>query len=168
MSSRQGGVVGQRMVASRSLRSRVRRNNNADVVVEKHDSRFRKVDVASIPTFKDFLQRQTVLRQYRGYLRTLSGIDDLAWQKQLKKDVSDSYKRNRGEMDPTAIKMCMREGERQLAQLRSIVGDSNKKSSSIPNKASDLHNRNDPDSWINIPDKQDPRGRVGTHWPWQR
>lgn len=24
----------------------------------------------------------------------------------------------------------------------------------------------DADSWLNIDDKEDPRGRVGTNWPW--
>ena len=24
----------------------------------------------------------------------------------------------------------------------------------------------DSDSWLNIDDKEDPRGRVGTNWPW--
>jgi len=26
----------------------------------------------------------------------------------------------------------------------------------------------DPDSWMNIKDTEDPRGRVGTQWPWQK
>ena len=26
----------------------------------------------------------------------------------------------------------------------------------------------DTDSWINIVDEEDPRGRVGVHWPWEK
>ena len=26
----------------------------------------------------------------------------------------------------------------------------------------------DADSWINIDDEEDPRGRVGVQWPWER
>jgi hypothetical protein len=25
----------------------------------------------------------------------------------------------------------------------------------------------DSDSWLNIVDEEDPRGRVGVHWPWE-
>jgi len=26
----------------------------------------------------------------------------------------------------------------------------------------------DADSWLNIDDQEDPRGRVGVEWPWQK
>ncbi len=46
------------------------------------------------------------------------------------------------------------QGDRKLKELRSIVGYREKE--------------NDVDSWLNIQDEEDPRGRVGVSWPWER
>ena len=32
----------------------------------------------------------------------------------------------------------------------------------------DAKSQDHPDSWININDEEDPRGRIGIEWPWER
>ena len=55
------------------------------------------------------------------------------------------------------------QGERKLRELEAMVGYSPKKQST-----SMSHESYDDDSWINIKDEEDPRGRVGLQWPWER
>ena len=47
------------------------------------------------------------------------------------------------------------QGEKKLDQLKSMVGYIDPKDTS-----------SDEDSWLNIKDDEDPRGRVGIEWPW--
>lgn len=53
------------------------------------------------------------------------------------------------------------QGERKLKEFKSMVGYVDQKT----NHRKDIV---DEDSWLNIKDPDDPRGRVGTVWPWQR
>ena len=46
------------------------------------------------------------------------------------------------------------QGRRRLKDLRAIIGYQ---------KQDD-----DTDSWLNIKDEDDPRGRVGVSWPWEQ
>jgi len=50
--------------------------------------------------------------------------------------------------------MSLQEGKRRLAQVQSMVGYTPEST--------------DEDSWINTKDKEDPRGRVGLSWPWEK
>jgi hypothetical protein len=63
--------------------------------------------------------------------------------------------------------ICSKQGERRLKELQSIVGYVPQKSTqqSNPSKADESY---ESDSWINIKDEEDPRGRVGVQWPWER
>ena len=54
--------------------------------------------------------------------------------------------------------MALREGERQLEQVKSMVGYVG------PDDAA----KKDEDSWLNTDDEEDPRGRVGVMWPWEQ
>lgn len=153
-------------------------NNNTTKLLEK------------VPSLKDFMHKQSVVSQYRSFLRTLQTIDDDVWKNQLKKDVQKEFQKNIQQKDPMAVKMAFNEGKRQLAQLQSIVGTtgSSKSSNKTRNTTSTTNINNndinynvnseehqkirdaselDPDSWINTPDKEDQRGRVGSGWPWQ-
>ena len=56
------------------------------------------------------------------------------------------------ETDTVSIRMAVKDGERRLVQLQSLVG----------------HTQDDENSWVNIKDDEDPRGRVGYQWPWER
>ena len=62
-------------------------------------------------------------------------------------------------------------GERKLKELQSMVGIIPRKqtqSSSGSTNNDDEGSYYDPDSWMNIKDEDDKRGRVGVQWPWQR
>ena len=46
------------------------------------------------------------------------------------------------------------QGEKKIKQLQSMVKMGGKEA--------------DADSWLNIKDEEDPRGRIGVQWPWDR
>jgi hypothetical protein len=63
------------------------------------------------------------------------------------------------------------QGERRLKELRSMVGfvPTQRFTQQRDETASAAGDESyDPDSWINIKDEEDPRGRVGVQWPWER
>lgn len=49
-----------------------------------------------------------------------------------------------------------RKGDRRLNELQNMVGYTHSTTKA------------DADSWLNIDDKDDPRGRVGLEWPWDK
>jgi hypothetical protein len=55
------------------------------------------------------------------------------------------------------------QGERKLKEFKSMVGYVDTKS-----KSNGKHSMAEEDSWLNIKDPDDVRGRVGTFWPWQK
>ncbi len=119
--------------------------------------------VKEIPSLKDFLHRQKVIHQYRGFLKTLKHVNDEGSKSQILKEIRQSfsaYKYENFDRDDSeqqvAVSMAVKEGERRLKEFQSMVG------------YVDDMGKSDPDSWINIKDEEDPRGRVGTTWPWQR
>mmetsp|Transcript_26146 Transcript_26146/g.75485 ORF Transcript_26146/g.75485 Transcript_26146/m.75485 type:complete len:193 (-) Transcript_26146:396-974(-) len=116
------------------------------------------LDSSEVPSLKEFVHRQTVMRQYRGFLRAVACIPDPAFQSSSKREVQTSFGRYKNETDALTIQMTLREGERQLEQVRSMVGYV--RPDNAPKK--------DEDSWLNIDDEEDPRGRVGVVWPWEQ
>ena len=120
----------------------------------------RKLDFGSseVPSLKEFVHRQTVIRQYRGFLRAVACIPDPTFQLSSKKEVQTSFGRYKNETDALTIQMALREGERQLEQVKSMVGYVG------PDDAA----KKDEDSWLNTDDEEDPRGRVGVMWPWEQ
>lgn len=129
-----------------SFPSRTRRTRRS-VVVERSEK---------VPSLKEFLHRTTVLRQYRAFLRAVAVIPDTPWRIQSQTEVRTTFRRNATETDRMALKMTVADGERRLQQVRSMVGYKNPQTDS------------DEDSWLNIKDEEDPRGRVGVQWPWSR
>ena len=111
----------------------------------------------NIPSLKDFVHKQTVIRQYRGFLRAVGIIPDDHWRSQCKEEVRKTFKLEQNEKDQLRITMAVKEGERKLKDVQSMVGFKGTESQS-----------DDADSWLNIDDEVDPRGRVGTDWPWER
>ena len=63
--------------------------------------------------------------------------------------------------------MAFNEGERQLRQLEAMVGYNRKSTSSDASKQVAVEDDYEADSWINIKDDEDKRGRVGVSWPWE-
>ncbi|KAL3780110.1 hypothetical protein HJC23_005977 [Cyclotella cryptica] len=146
--------------------------------------------IDNIPSLADFMHRAKVRKQYRSFVRLalfLDGQNDnsrgdgsnrsagvkswgecraaleevrLAYRLGMKKG-TDSLSKN----------MAFSEGERRLKELRSMVGYVPTKRStqqSTEAAAGVVEENYDPDSWINIKDEDDPRGRVGVQWPWER
>ena len=58
------------------------------------------------------------------------------------------------------------QGERRLRELEAMVGYSADKQPKESSAALSPESY-DEDSWINIRDEEDPRGRVGVQWPWE-
>jgi hypothetical protein len=110
-----------------------------------------------IPSFQEFIHRQQVISQYRGFLKAIRTIDDSNSQIGMRNEVRTGFKSLMNEEDKLAITMAMKDGERRLKEFKSMVGYIDEKDKNIDS---------DPDSWLNIDDKDDPRGRVGTNWPW--
>jgi len=132
----------------------------------------------AIPSLADFMHRTKVLKQYRNFVRLARFVDGkdaangssgadpgkiraaleevrLSYQLGMKKDV-----------DVLSKSMAYSEGERRLRELEAMVGYSANTRSKESNEIS-LESY-DSDSWINIQDEEDPRGRVGLQWPWEQ
>jgi len=82
----------------------------------------------------------------------MKATEDKKWFLAMKQEIKDSFDVYRNEDDHWACRMALKDGERKLQSLRSILG----------------HHGNEEDSWMNIQDEEDKRGRVGKVWPWER
>ncbi|KAL7483361.1 hypothetical protein ACHAW6_009036 [Cyclotella cf. meneghiniana] len=146
--------------------------------------------IDDIPSLAEFMYRAKVRKQYRSFVRLalfLDGRNDsdavdgltasnggtssgecraaleevrLAYRLGMKKGT-----------DSLSKSMAFSEGERRLKELRSMVGlvPTKRLTQQRDETASAVGDESyDPDSWINIKDDEDPRGRVGVQWPWER
>mmetsp|Transcript_5430 Transcript_5430/g.14699 ORF Transcript_5430/g.14699 Transcript_5430/m.14699 type:complete len:89 (+) Transcript_5430:151-417(+) len=80
-------------------------------------------------------------------------------QQDLKQQVQREFQAHKQETDPYIVQRAIGEGKRQLTELEGLV----------PGRASKAGAQGadeDPNSWINTHDPDDPRGRVGEGWPW--
>eukprot|EP00536_Pseudo-nitzschia_multiseries_P004977 jgi/Psemu1/303018/fgenesh1_kg.89_\ len=110
------------------------------------------LDDKKVPSYKEFVHRFTVLSLYRGYLKCIR--DSMPHnQDDLREQVKREFRINMHDTDSFAVKRNLAEGQRQFEELKEFTGQSNKYTG---------------ESWINIQDPDDPRGRVGTGWPWAK
>jgi hypothetical protein len=138
---------GARVVVNRARGTRNRNNNQSNTNTESNR-------LQEIPSMKEFMHRQNVQRQYRGFLRAVNCIQDISYRTQGKEEVRREFAARKLETDSLAVSMAVKEGDRKLKELRSIVGQKEQEQ--------------DDDSWLNIQDEEDPRGRVGVSWPWEQ
>lgn len=124
----------------------------------------RRSKLGATTTFKEFLRRQRVVHQYRGFMKALSKIDDPIWRDQLKCDVQKGYSINKKNQDDIAIQIAIKEGDVRLKQLYSMVGYNDISTS----KLKVANEESNSSSWLHIKDDVDKRGRVGQEWPWNR
>ncbi|KAL3823062.1 hypothetical protein ACHAXA_011114 [Cyclostephanos tholiformis] len=151
----------------------------------------RDVIIDEIPSLADFVHRARVLRQYRNFVRLANfvdsrrdggGVGTIAVDDEGNNDDDDdgangggclaaldevrqSYRaRMRNDMDVMARNMAFSEGERKLREVGKLVGYSVDDRS----RGESCDHDYDADSWINIHDTEDRRGRVGVQWPWER
>jgi hypothetical protein len=105
---------------------------------------------SSIPSYKEFVHRFTVVRLYRNFLKAIRTLPHN--QEDLRAQVQREFGVNKKDANPFNIKRALAEGQRKYAELQDFTGAKN------PSQ----------DSWINTKDEQDPRGRVGEGWPWSQ
>jgi len=175
MSSRVGKILTQtrRSIKPRSRKSKRSSNGNNNqsenetqekIITSSSSLSFLKESTQHIPSFHEFLHRQQVLTQYRDFFRSIRVVkDDINTRKTMENEVRTSFKRLMYEKDNLSISMAIKEGEQRLKELKSMVGYVSQ-SQQQRNRTKTDH---DVDSWLNIDDKDDPRGRVGTNWPWE-
>jgi hypothetical protein len=106
----------------------------------------------TVPSLQEFVHKTQVLKQYRSFLRAIRLIDQEEDRQHAYQEVKREFKTHSALQDKIAKQMAVTEGERNLKQVQSLVGVS---------VAHEEH------SWLNTQDPEDPRGRVGTDWPWQ-
>jgi len=112
----------------------------------------RSLDERQVPSYKEFVHRFTVLSLYRGFLKCIR--DSMPHnQEDLREQVRKEFQVNKHDKDPFTVKQNIAEGQRRFEELKEFTGQSNKYTG---------------ESWINIQDPDDPRGRVGTGWPWAK
>lgn len=113
--------------------------------------RSRRIKVKEIPPFKDFVQKTTIIRQYRAFLKAIRTLSPSERQ-EAQEEVQRSF-RNTDKDDEMAVQMAIKTGEQRLKQVRSMMGYQ------PPKEEGD-------DSWLDTKDEHDQRGRVGVGWPW--
>jgi len=145
-----------RVIVSQQTARRTRKKKTKATTGDT-DSRLSKMK--KIPSMAEFVHRRNVVHQYRNFLQCIRRIEDDDYRAYAAREVKERFHTLSSETDKLTIQMATQEGSRRLAQVQSMVGykGDDKKDDS-----------NDEDSWINTKDKDDPRGRVGTSWPWEK
>jgi hypothetical protein len=136
-----------------------------------------------IPSLADFIHRAKVMKQYRKFVRlahfidgkdgtTTGGNGSSAGYRAALDEVRLSYKmKMTKQLDTISKTMALTEGERKMKEISTMVGYIAVHRSDHPqttNNISKTGSSFDDDSWINIKDDEDKRGRMGVQWPWQK
>ena len=131
---------------------------------------------AEIPSLAEFMHRAKVRKQYRQFVGLAQFVDgkdtanshSVGECRAALEEVRLSYKMGmKKDTDDLSKSMAFSEGERRLRELEAMVGYSaNRKPDEQSSNAMSPESY-DTDSWINIKDEEDPRGRVGVQWPWE-
>ena len=157
-------------------------DNNVDIIdaVQKPARRRLRsssnTDGEALPSLADFMHRAKVMKQYRKFVRLARYVDgkdgggSSGGYRAALDEVRLSYKmKMKRQLDTISKTMALTEGERKMKEISTMVGYN------IPAHRSDQQTNNesegssfDDDSWINIQDDEDKRGRMGVQWPWQK
>ena len=70
---------------------------------------------------KQFMLRQEVLKLYKDIYRTINNIPDESSRKEMKKWLSDDFRKNKDLKDEIAIKMSIQVGMRSLKELQNSL-----------------------------------------------
>lgn len=130
-------------------------------------------DNDSIPSLADFMHRAKVRQQYRNFIRLAHFVDNTSAAatgecRAALEEVRLSYQLGiKKGTDNLSKTMAFQDGERRLKQLEAMVGYSRKSTTANNNDEASLEETYEADSWINIKDDEDKRGRVGVMWPWE-
>ncbi|KAL7437301.1 hypothetical protein ACHAXH_007103 [Discostella pseudostelligera] len=137
----------------------------------------------TVPSLADFIHRAKIHKQYRNFIRLahfIDGKDSITGGSNKTDDnnargcraaldeVRISYKMGmKIGVDAMAKNMSYVEGERRLRELEQTVGYYPTREQHRLQSPTSKESSYDADSWINIQDEDDPRGRVGVQWPWE-
>lgn len=156
MSSRNGSrvVVNGFVNGAAKRRSQGPRTRSS---IRKTDEESIRERLGNVPNLKEFMHKQTVIKQYRTFFRVVKLIPDEEWRVHCHNEIRTSFELNKNESSRLSRMAAVKEGEKKLDQLKSMVGYRDPKDTT-----------SDEDSWLNIKDDEDPRGRVGIDWPWDK
>ena len=155
-----------------------------DIAATKSRRRTRRRQLAnddndSIPSLADFMHRAKVRQQYRNFIRLAHFVDNTSAAGNERKPATGECRAALEEVrlsyqlgikkgtDNLSKTMAFQDGERRLKQLEAMVGYSRKSTTSNNNEEASSEETYEADSWINIKDDEDKRGRVGVMWPWE-
>lgn len=147
--------------STRSRRSRIQNNDNTTTTASTTNKKRRLlVEQENIPSYKEFVHRFTMLTLYRNFFKALRYVPAEHTRLELKQQIRQEFRALKHvdrEEDPFQIQRAVAEGKRRLQELQDFTGQSN-----VNNTEASLS------SWIHTVDPEDPRGRVGSVWPWQK
>jgi len=130
-------------------------------------------DMKSVPSLKDFMHRQTVLSMYRGFLQSVRYVrskdgehNNPVMADELLDEIRREFRAQKHETDPFQRQRAVADGQRRAAELRGLTGEPDDDDPTKKDAA--VLQQEDADSWINIVDPEDQRGRVGSGWPWAK
>eukprot|EP00529_Nitzschia_sp_RCC80_P027897 CAMPEP_0113467418 /NCGR_PEP_ID=MMETSP0014_2-20120614/14804_1 /TAXON_ID=2857 /ORGANISM="Nitzschia sp." /LENGTH=246 /DNA_ID=CAMNT_0000359725 /DNA_START=185 /DNA_END=925 /DNA_ORIENTATION=- /assembly_acc=CAM_ASM_000159 len=130
-------------------------------------------DMKAVPSLKDFMHRQSVLSMYRGFLRSVryvgskdGGNNNPMMADELRDEIRREFRAQKHETDPFQRQRAVADGQRRAAELRGLTGEPDDDDPTKKDAA--VLQQEDADSWINIVDPEDQRGRVGSGWPWAK
>lgn len=111
-----------------------------------------------------FIRRAQVLKLYRTMFRLTKPVAGGSQEQMqhLRAHIRDRFKTYKCVDDSKLVATLLSDGQRQLEQLKAVVRPHNHSSSSSSSVVGHTN------SWINTKDENDPRGRVGEGWPWER
>ena len=95
---------------------------------------------------------------------------------ELLNEIRREFRALKHETDPFQRQRAIADGQRRAAELRGLTGEPNngggddgdRTNKNAAAAAAAALRQEDADSWINIVDPEDQRGRVGSGWPWAK
>ena len=91
-------------------------------------------------SFAAFMKKQKVISLYRSLVKSALKIEDFELRRSIRLQIRDSFKASKQLHDATAIKSCLTEAKRALAQIDSMATKTETREGVV----------------------------VGTQWPWMR
>jgi Complex 1 protein (LYR family) len=146
-----------------SRRRRRRKQEDDNNMDDDESSSF--IDMKSVPSYKEFVHRHTVLSLYRRFLRSVRIVRleqrNTTMADELLNEIRREFRSQKNETDPFQRQRALADGQRRADELRGLTGEP-----AVP--TSTKLQQQDADSWMNIQDPDDLRGRVGDVWPWMK
>ncbi|CAM9328358.1 unnamed protein product [Discosporangium mesarthrocarpum] len=118
--------------------------------------RFRTATVDQALGLKAFMHRTRVLGLYRGMLKRARAMGETTRNGEISQEVRKKFRSSQTEDDPLKIRMMVADAEQHLEYLQGA------------SRGAPKAGNGPQDSWLDIDDTEDQRGRVGVGFPWER